>query len=210
MDRKYKVVLADDHQLLTSGLRMTIEGWEEFEVVGIGSDGLETVALCDELVPDIVLMDMQMPGLSGAEATRKIKASHPEIRVVALTTFYDSETVSQALREGCDGFLLKVINPEQLRSAMHSILQGISVIDSTAMEQLRRQEEARAVGNFSERERLILQYICKGCSNKEIAEKISLQTGTVKNMVSLLLSKTSCVSRADLTRFAIEQHLVER
>ena len=189
---------------------MTIEGWEEFEVAGIGSDGLQTVALCDELVPDIVLMDMQMPGLSGAEATRKIKAAHPEIRVVALTTFYDGETVSQALREGCDGFLLKVINPEQLRSAMHSILQGISVIDSTAMEQLRRQEESRAIGNFSERERLILQYICKGCSNKEIAEKISLQTGTVKNMVSLLLSKTSCVSRADLTRFAIEQHLVER
>ena len=84
------------------------------------------------------------------------------------------------------------------------------MIDSTAMEQLRRQEESRAIGNFSERERLILQYICQGCSNKEIAEKVSLQTGTVKNMVSLLLSKTSCVSRADLTRFAIEQHLVER
>ena len=204
-----KILIADDHQLLTAGLKMAIESWEDFEVVGIASDGKATVELCDSSQPDIVLMDMQMPILSGAEAARRIKKAHPKIRVVALTTFDDRETVSQALQAGCDGFLLKIISLEQLRSSLYAVMDGLSVMDEDAMEHLRQREQRRTRQDFSERELTILQYICMGCSNKEIAGKLALQPGTVKNIVSLLLSKTFCISRADLTRYALENRLVK-
>ena len=209
MSGKIKLLLADDHRLLTAGLKMAIDTWEEFEVSGIASDGRETVELCTRIMPDIVLMDMQMPEISGAEAARMIKSEHPEIKVVALTTFDDGQTVSDALKSGCDGFLLKVISPEQLRVSLHAVIDGVNVIDSEVMEQLRRREEMKNRCDFSERELAIIQYICRGYSNKEIAEKLSLQPGTVKNIVSLLLNKTFCVSRTDLTRYALENKIVE-
>ncbi len=208
MTRKMKILIADDHPLLTAGLKLAIDAWEEFEVCGIAANGREAVDLCDKESPDIVLLDMQMPVLSGAEAAVAIKKSSPDTRIVALTTFYDAETVDAALKAGCDGFLLKTIESEQLRNSLHSILSGISVIDGEAMEQLRKRETAHIHVDFSERERKLLALICSGLSNKEIAERLSLQPGTVKNMVSILLNKTFCVSRADLTRYAMEHKLV--
>jgi len=208
MKKTFRILIADDHPLLTAGLKLAVKGWEEFTLVGAASSGEEAVALCETAAPDVVLMDMQLPGISGAEAAAAIKARRPQARVVALTTFDDRETVAAALAAGCDGFLLKVIQPEQLRAALHSILDGISVIDQNAMDALRQREAAPASCGFSEREREILYYVCRGCSNREIAEKLSLQPGTIKNMVSLLLSKTYCVSRADLTRYALAHQLV--
>ena len=210
MTRKIQVLIADDHPLLTAGLKMAVDGWEEFQTAGIAENGQETVELCERERPDIVLMDMQMPVMSGAEAAAIIKKRFPKTRIVALTTFYDGETVDAALKAGCDGFLLKTIDPEQLRMALHSILNGISVIDGEAMNELRRREAAHIRVDFSERELQLLGYICNGLSNKEIAERLFLQPGTVKNMVSLLLNKTFCVSRADLTRYAMEHRLVKK
>lgn len=204
-----KVLLADDHQILTAGLKMTIDSWEEFCVVGIASNGKETVELCDRLKPNIVLMDMQMPVMTGYEATAIIKKNAPETHVIALTTFDDSDTVMHALKAGCDGFLLKVIDTEQLRSTLHSVMRGISVFDESALNQIRNRVEHKNSGEFSEREIEVLRMICLGYTNADIAEKLELRTGTVKNIVSLLLSKTCCISRADLTRYAIENELID-
>ncbi len=209
MEQRIKILIADDHQLLTSGLKLEIAQWDDFEVAGITSNGKDTVAFCEKSEPDIILMDMQMPVMSGAEATALIKKAHPNIRIIALTTFDDDETVSDALRSGCDGFLLKIISPEQLRTSLHAVMDGVGVFDDEAMARLRRREETKAAGEFSERELAILQYICQGLSNKEIAEKLSLQPGTIKNLVSIMLNKTFCVSRTALARYALDNKLVE-
>ena len=149
-----------------------------------------------------------MPVMSGSEATRIIKSHYPGVKIVALTTFYDADIIDEAMNAGCDGFLLKTISPEQLKASLVSVLNGISIIDTDALEQLRKRKNAKTSVEFNGRELEMLGYICKGLSNKEIAEKLSLQPGTVKNMVSLLLNKTYCISRADLTRYAIEHKLV--
>lgn len=209
MEKKIRILIADDHQLLTAGLKLEIAQWEEFEVAGIASNGRDTVDLCEKANPDIVLMDMQMPVMSGAEATVAIKQRQPNIRIIALTTFDDDETVSDALKSGCDGFLLKIISPEQLRSSMHAIMDGIGVFDDEAIARLRRIDHARNSAEFSKRELTILEYICQGMSNKEIAEKLSLQPGTIKNLVSIMLNKTFCVSRTALARYAIDNKLVK-
>lgn len=209
MEKKIKVLIADDHKLLTSGLKMEIGLWEEFEVVGIASNGSDTITLCEEHKPDIILMDMQMPVMSGAEAAAAIKKEHPDVRIIALTTFDDYETVSSAIKCGCDGFLLKIISPEQLRTSLHAIMNGVGVFDDEAMSKLRQIELSRSGTEFSERETEVLEYICKGLSNKEIAEKLSLQTGTVKNLVSIMLNKTFCISRTALARYAIDNGLVK-
>ena len=209
MEQKIKILIADDHQLLTSGLKLEIAQWEDFEVAGITSNGKDTVEFCEKQEPDIILMDMHMPVMSGAEATVMIKKDHPGIRIVALTTFDDDETVSDALKSGCDGFLLKIISPEQLRTSLHAVMDGVGVFDDEAIARLRRREEAKAAGEFSERELSILRYICEGLSNKEIAEKLSLQPGTIKNLVSIMLNKTFCVSRTALARYALDNKLVK-
>lgn len=209
MSEKIKVLLADDHKILVAGLKMNIDEWDEFEVIGIANNGREAVEVCDKENPDVILMDMQMPVMSGIEATREIKRRFPHIKVVALTTFDDSETVTSAMKEGCDGFLLKIIAPEQLRASLHSIMDGISVVDKEAMDKMRSKLETKNGCDLSPRELEILKLICKGFTNKEIAEELALQPGTIKNMVSLLLSKTYCVSRADLTRYAIENDLLK-
>jgi DNA-binding NarL/FixJ family response regulator len=209
MSEKIKVILADDHKLLLSGLRMQLTAWDEFAVIGTCVNGQETVEACERELPDIVLMDMQMPVLSGFEATKIIKERHPSVKVVALTTFDDYETVDAALRAGCDGFLLKVSDPEQLRSSLHSVMEGVSVMDAGAMKYLRHKEEGGSGVDLNDRELTVLQLVCKGYTNKEIAGVLSLQPGTVKNIVSMLLSKTFCVSRADLTRYAFKNNLVK-
>lgn len=208
MDKKIKILIADDHPLLTDGLKLAISEWEDFELTNIASNGREAVELCEKETPDIVLIDMQMPVLSGADAAKIIKDKFPGIRIVAFTTFCDAETVDKALKARCEGFLLKTIDPKQLRSSLYSVLDGMNVIDGVAMEELRKREASQICVDFSEREIETLGYICNGMSNKEIAEKLGLQPGTVKNMISLMLNKTFCVSRADLSRYAVEHRLI--
>ena len=208
MSGKIKVLLADDHPLMTQGLKLTIGGWEEFEVVGIAADGAEAVQMCQTLKPDIAVLDMQMPRMSGPEAVSRIKKANPQIRIAALTTFDDAETVREAMDAGCNGFLLKVIEPEKLRSSLLSIAGGLNVYDEEAMAQLKQRIEHRENPEFTQRELEVLGYVCEGMTNAQIAGKIGLRTGTVKNMLSLLLSKTGCVSRAQLARYAADRQLI--
>lgn len=209
MCEKVKILLADDHPLLAAGLTMTIGAWEEFDVVGVAANGEEAVELSEKLRPDLVIMDMQMPKLSGPDAIRQIKARHPEIRILALTTFDDAETVSHALDAGCNGFLLKVIDPDKLKSALLSVAGGANVYDEDVMAQLRRNLKGKPDISFNQRELEVFRFVCQGLTNAEIADRLSLRPGTVKNMVSLLLSKTCSISRAQLVKYATENRLME-
>ena len=209
MSEKIRILLADDHPLMAEGLRLTISGWEEFEVVGVASDGAEAVELCRALKPDFAILDMQMPKLSGPEVICQIKAETPDMRVVALTTFDDAETVRRAMEAGCNGFLLKVIAPEKLRSSLLSIAGGMNVYDDEAMSHLKMNLSQRPEVEFTPRELEILGYVCRGMTNAEIADRLNLRPGTVKNMISLLLNKTGCISRAQLARYAVDKRLVD-
>lgn len=209
MSEKIRVLLADDHPLMTEGLRLTISSWEEFEVVGVASDGMEAVELCRAMKPDIAILDMQMPKLSGPEVVCQLKAETPEIRVVALTTFDDAETVRRAMEAGCNGFLLKVIEPDKLKASLLSIMGGLNVYDKEVMANLKQSLTRRPEADFTQRELEMLRFICQGMTNAEIADRLNLRPGTVKNMVSLLLSKTGCISRAQLTRYAVDKRLVD-
>ena len=127
MNKKIRIVLADDHPIMTEGLKLTISSWEEFEVIGIASDGEKAVEMSVKLLPDLVITDMQMPKLSGAEIIKRLKEKIPGIRILAFTTFSDAETVSRAVKAGCDGFLLKVIEPEKLRASILAISSRLNV-----------------------------------------------------------------------------------
>ena len=209
MNKKIRIVLADDHPIMTEGLKLTISSWEEFEVIGIASDGEKAVEMSVKLLPDLVITDMQMPKLSGAEIIKRLKEKIPGIRILAFTTFSDAETVSRAVKAGCDGFLLKVIEPEKLRASLLSIASGLNVYDEDVMNQMKKslKEEPEVV--FSKREQEIIRYICQGMTNAEIADKLHLRPGTVKNIVSLLLSKCGCISRAQLVKYATGKGLVD-
>ncbi len=209
MSEKIRILLADDHPLMTEGLKLTISAWEEFEVVGIASDGQEMIELSIKLTPDLVIADMQMPKVSGPEAVRQIKEKLPGIRVLAFTTFSDPETVSNAMKAGCDGFLLKVIEPEKLRISLLSVAGGLHVYDENAMKQMERSLQEVTNVSFNRRELEILRYICQGLTNTEIADRVHLRPGTVKNMVSLLLSKSGCISRAQLARYVTGKGLIK-
>lgn len=209
MSERIRVLLADDHPIMAEGLKLTISAWEEFEVVGIAADGQEAVELSRALSPDLIILDMQMPRLSGPEAIRRIKAERPQTRVLALTTFDDADTVSRALEAGCNGFLLKVIEPARLRASLKSIVDGLNVFDQEAMAHFSQRMQGKPQIDISQRELSVLRYVCQGMTNAEIAEKLSLRPGTVKNMISLLLSKTGCISRAQLVKYAAEKNLVE-
>lgn len=208
MSEKIRVLLADDHPLMTEGLRLTIDGWEEFDVVGVASDGAEAVELCRKLKPDIVILDMQMPKLSGPEVIVNVKSEMPEMRFVALTTFDDEETVRQAMEAGCNGFLLKVIEPDKLKASLLSILGGMNVYDKDVMAHLKQSLTRKTEVDFTQREMEILRFVCQGMTNAEIADRLNLRPGTVKNMISLLFSKTGCISRAQLAMYAVEKHFV--
>ena len=206
--RKYRVIIADDHPLLTAGLKLMIDEWEEFEVTGTCNNGLEACALCNESAPDLVIMDMFMPEVSGAEAIRLIKRQHPDVKILALTTFDDDETIKGALAAGCDGFLLKAIEPDLLRNSLLSILEGVGIFDEAATRTLRETAENGEKVDFSEREIALLRLIADGLTNAEIAEKLELRIGTVKNLVSLLLSKTNAASRSKLVAYAVKTRII--
>ena len=209
MSERIRVLLADDHPIMTEGLKLTISAWSEFEVVGIAADGQRAVEMCQSLSPDLVILDMQMPRLSGPEAIEQIRREHPSIRTVALTTFDDADTVARAMEAGCNGFLLKVIAPEKLRASLLSIAGGMNVYDDEAMSHLKMNLSQRPEVDFTSRELEMLGYVSRGMTNAEIADRLNLRPGTVKNMISLLLNKTGCISRAQLARYAADNRLTD-
>ena len=209
MSERIRVLLADDHPIMTEGLKLTISAWSEFEVVGIAADGQRAVEMCRSLSPDLVILDMQMPRLSGPEAIEQIRREHPSIRTVALTTFDDADTVARAMEAGCNGFLLKVIAPEKLRASLLSIAGGMNVYDDEAMSHLKMNLSKRPEVDFTSRELEMLGYVSRGMTNAEIADRLNLRPGTVKNMISLLLNKTGCISRAQLARYAADNRLTD-
>jgi DNA-binding NarL/FixJ family response regulator len=212
-----RVVLVDDQSMIRTGLRMVLAAEPDIEVVGEAADGAEGVAVVTRLQPDVVLLDVRMPGVDGLEAARRIIDSGLPIRVVVLTTFDEDEYVAAALRAGVSGFLLKVAPPEDLVAAVRTVASGgglldpavtLRVIESFAAAPAADPVAAGRLGQLTERETDVLSLVAAGLSNAEIAARLYLGEATVKTHVSRLLLKLGLRDRVQAVAFAYESGLV--
>jgi len=200
-----RVLVVDDQALFREGVVTLLSVHPDVEVVGEAADGGEAVALAARLRPAVVLMDLRMPSLGGVEATRQIAERHPEIRVIVLTTFDDDDEVFDALRAGAAGYLLKDVSSQTLAEAIRVAAQGESFLQpsiaSKVLAELNRRpprptSAARAMLEpLTEREVEVLRHLARGASNREIAERVYLAEGTVKNYVSSILGKLGTPDR---------------
>lgn len=210
-----RVIIADDIQILRMGLEVTLAADSEIEVVGQASNGKEAFEMCMKNAPDVVLMDMRMPQYDGEYGTRQIKANFPEIKVLVLTTFDDSETVQKAVSCGADGYILKEMEHDKIIGAIKAVHSGINVFGATVFSSIRQTITPIAAASpsaadfeLTERDRELLALICDGCDNKEIAGRLFLAEGTIRNNISRLLEKLELKDRTQLAVFAVKNNLV--
>ncbi len=220
---KIKVVLVDDQTLFVESLRTVLETRaDDMMVVGVAHDGGRAVEVVAETHPDVVLMDVRMPGTNGVESTRLIKEGYPETRVLMLTTFDDDQYVIEALRLGAVGYLLKNMPPAELISAIRAVHEGGVLISPQVANKLvglltssqnkagdnqENNQTAALVNQLSGREKEILQLMAEGLDNKEIAKKLFIAEQTVKNYVSVIYSKLGVRDRVQASRMVMEAGL---
>jgi DNA-binding NarL/FixJ family response regulator len=212
-----RLLIVDDQALIRESLRFLIEQDPEIQVIGAVANGNEAVEFCAVNPPDVVLMDIMMPECDGVAGTRLIKNSHPEIKVMMLTTFGESERVAEALQNGADGYMLKDVNPDTLVQAIRSLAAGLPVVHPQIFEALWRSSpkkdgkafaERKTASHLTAREMEIIGMIVDGKSNREIATQIHLSEGTVKNVVTAILDKLKLKDRTQLAVYAVKQQLI--
>jgi len=210
-----RVVLADDQPLVRTGLRMILSAVDDIEVVGEAADGAEAISVCAELSPDVVLMDVRMPGVDGIDATRAVTATDPPPKVLVLTTFDLDDVVYEALRAGASGFLLKDAPEERLITAIRVVADGGSLFAPSVTRALiaefaqrSRQSPTASVARLTERETEVLVQIARGLSNAEIAETLFVTENTVKTHVARILMKLGLRDRVQAVVLAYERGLV--
>ncbi|WP_024859693.1 response regulator [Ruminococcus flavefaciens] len=206
-----KVILADDVKILRAGLKAVLVSDEDINVVGEASDGKEAYEMCVRLKPNVVLMDMRMPDYDGGYGTRKIKDTLPDVKVLVLTTFDDKETVEKAISSGADGYILKEMDNDKIINSIKAVAGGINVFCDNIFRSIKKdvllQQDAKNF-DLSDREIEFLRLICDGYDNKEIASRLFLAEGTVRNGVSRLLEKLGLKDRTQLAVFAIKNNLI--
>src|SRR4051812_38656100 len=213
-----RVLLADDQALVRAGFRALLDAQDDIDVVAEAADGDEAVALAIEHRPDVVLMDIRMPGTDGLAATRRIAedARLTDVRVVILTTFDLDEHVFEAIRLGANGFLVKDTEPAELLRAVRAVVAGDALLSPSVTRRLieefatRAKDPGRVPGlhGLTEREREVMALVGQGCSNDEIAERLIMSTATARTHVSRAMVKLGARDRAQLVVFAYEAGLV--
>jgi DNA-binding NarL/FixJ family response regulator len=218
-----RVLIADDDALLRAGLVVILGTAADLEVVAEAGDGIEAVRLCLQHAPDVVLMDVRMPGIDGIEATRRLVAAQPEARILILTTFHDSDYVYGALRAGASGFLLKRTSPERLLDAVRTVAAGDALLDPSVTRSLISRvlgagaarksdppaETREQLRRLTDRERQVLLLVAQGRSNAEIAELLVIAESTAKTHVKRVLAKIDAHDRAQAVVFAYRSGLLE-
>lgn len=207
---KVRVLIVDDHAILREGLRALLSYYEDIDIVGEARDGLEALALVDELVPHVVLMDIAMPGMNGIEATRQIHENHPECRVLVLTQHEDWQYITSLLKAGAAGFILKRAVGSELISAIRAIARGESFlyppVAKMVIEKIKGYQDGdeTQMQELTQREREILAHIIRGETNRQIAYALGLSVKTVEWHRSNIREKLGAKSTADLVRFALK------
>jgi NarL family two-component system response regulator LiaR len=205
-----RVMLVDDHLLVRDGLKLLLSTFDNLEVVGLAEDGEQAVALCGQLQPDVILMDLVMPNMDGSTATGLIRAEFPQVQVIALTSFVDDEHIQQAIQAGAIGYLLKNASADQLNQAIQAACQGQPTLDPAATQALMHAaHQPPPLGHdLTERERDVLALLVEGKPNKEIAEALTLSPATVRVYVSNILAKLGANNRTEAVSRALQHKLV--
>ena len=208
---RVRVMIVDDHMMVRDGLRVFLSTHDDIQVVGDASNGLQAVALSESLRPDVVLMDIVMPGMDGPSTTERIRGHNPDVQVIALTSFVEEDMVRRALASGAIGYLLKDISPEKLIEAIFEAQRGRGVIDSVAAQSLIHvsSPDDATGSDLTPREREVLALITSGLTNKEIASRLIVSDGTVRLHVSNVLSKLGVSNRTEAATLALQRGLVE-
>ena len=215
MANPIRVLIADDHTIVRSGVRLLLESEADIDVVGEALDGAQALELAAALRPDVVLMDIAMPGMDGLEATRQLKARFPEVQVLVLTMHRSDEYFFEMLRLGASGYLLKGAETSDLIKAVRVVHQGEVFLYPTMAQKLLRdyfhriQDGLAAGPQLSPREKDILTMIAEGYSNKEIAEKLVVSLSTVHTHAGNLMNKLGLTSRRDLILYARQHGLIK-
>jgi len=209
-----RIVLVDDHEVVRLGIKALLEQSSQFEVVGEASNAKEAIELTGKIRPDIVLMDIRLPGVSGIDACEEIVQMYPDIRVVMLTSYAEDEMLFSAIRAGASGYLLKQISSEDLIRSLEQVSRGDALLDplvtQRVFQEVRRavkEEEASAFAILSQQEKHVLILVSEGKTNREIAKSLFLGEGTVRNYVSSILSKLGTSNRAEAAAYAVEHNL---
>ncbi|MDH3675567.1 MAG: response regulator transcription factor [Anaerolineae bacterium] len=208
-----KVLLVDDHAVVRSGLSTFLLAYDDLEMAGEASNGVEAVRVCQQVRPDVVLMDLVMPQMDGATATRLIRDKQPEVQVIALTSFKEDDLVRDALDAGAIGYLLKNVSADELVSAIRAAYAGHTTLGPEATEALIhttvRRADAAPPHQLTPREKEVLALMVQGLNNPHIAERLVVSRSTVRFHVSNILSKLHVTSRTEAVAVALQQNLVE-
>jgi len=214
--KSIRVLIVDDHEIVREGPQTLLSEESDFEVVGTAGDGAVAVVLAGKSNPDVVLMDLVMPGMDGIEATRRILSDNPSARVLVLTTFADDQRVREAIQAGATGYLLKDVLKADLLRALRDAAMGRPSLHPEVQQHLMRevagkasssQEQALAHASLTEREADILRLIAEGRSNKEIAAALYLTEGTIKGYVSTIFDKLGVEDRTQAALYAVKHGL---
>ena len=208
---RIRVLIVDDHEMVRSGLSAFLLGAPDMDHVGEASNGEEAIRLCEQLKPDVVLMDMMMPGIDGIEATRAIHLRWPQIRVIALTSFTEEDLVKRVLQAGAMSYLLKNVASTELASAIRAAMAGRPTLAPEATQALINQATRPAAPghDLSPRELDVLALLKQGLSNRVIADQLIISRSTVDFHVSNILSKLGVSSRTEAVALAIQHDLVK-
>jgi len=212
-----KIMLVDDHEVMRLGLKTLLARHPGFTIVGEAGTANEAIALVAQLKPDVVVMDIRLPGKSGSAACREIIAQHPATKVIMFTSYAEDDLLFEAIAAGASGFVLKQIGSADLVNALERVGRGESLIDPTLMHkvlakvrQAARQEEADAFKKLSEQEMKILALMVEGKTNREIAERIFLSERTVRNYIGAMINKLEFSSRSQVIVYAVQHRIQDR
>ncbi len=205
-----RVMIVDDHSVVRSGLAAFMLAFDDLELAGEASSGSEALHVCAQVKPDVVLMDLVMPEMDGAAATRAIRQAYPDVQVIALTSFKEEDLVQAVLKAGAIGYLLKNVSADELADAIRAAKAGRPTLAPEAAQALINSatQPATMGSNLTDREREVLSLMVEGLNNPDIAERLVVSRSTVKFHVSSILSKLGVASRTEAVALALQQHLV--
>ncbi|HOJ02007.1 MAG TPA: response regulator transcription factor [Anaerolineaceae bacterium] len=211
---KSKIMIVDDHEVVRLGLISLLEQNSQYEVVAQADNALDAIKKVETHNPDIVLMDIRLPGMSGIEACEQICKKYPNTKVIMLTSFAEDEMLFSAIKAGASGYVLKQINARDLINSIESVARGEASLDPAVTQRVFqevrkavREEEASAFSSLSQQEKMVLKLVSEGKTNRDIAQNLFLGEGTVRNYVSSILSKLNVSNRAEAAAYAVEHNL---
>ena len=202
---KIRVLIADDHAILRTGLKSLFSTQKDIEVVGEASDGTTAIELTGQKHPNVVLMDLSMPGMYGVEATAELVKRHPDVKVLILTTFGTSDSIDRALKSGASGAILKTADFSELLAAIRKVSAGEKYVSPDIAQIL---ADDPPLPTLSQRQRDVLESITRGLSNTDIAKHLGISVGMVKEHVMALYAKIGAANRSEAVSIAIRKHLI--